>query len=118
MYLNDILKNRYGTNLKGQPLFRIVFSDAQTEKRLGTYNEFYGKIFLRTIYGVREVPKYPHIKGRYILERWCPPEVAYTPEIPETHDGSYEPVYVYQDANGDSLPVIESFTHEIIWSLF
>lgn len=112
--INDIIKSRHGVNLVGQPLFRISWSDAQTEKRFGVYNEFYGDIFVREIRGLREVPKYPYVKERWVLERWMPPALAYTSEIPSTAEGSYEPLFVFQTEQGESLPLNEEVIHKMI----
>lgn len=116
--INKKLKENYGCNLSGQPIFRVVFSDDQREKRFGKYAEYYGKIFLREFNGLKEVPKYPYLQHLWILERWMPPTLSHTIEIPETVAGSYEPVYVFQDAQGKGLPVVERVIHKIIYGLF
>ena len=112
--INEVLKTRYGTNLREQPKFRIVSSDSQFEKRFGVYNEFYGKIFIRQFKGLKEVPKYPYIKNKWVLERWMPPEVAYTRDIPETSEGSYEPLFVFQDEYENPLEIWEEAVHKLI----
>jgi len=96
----------HGLNLKGEPLYRIVWSDFQTEMRYGRFREFFQRIFLREFVGTKEVPKYNFLKERWILERWLPPELVYTPELPLSSQGSYEPIYVFQDKNGNYLPPI------------
>lgn len=116
--VNKILASKYGENLRGEPIFRISWSDDQLEKRFGVYNEFYGDIFIRTIRGLKEVPKYPYIRRAWILERWAPPELAYTDEIPETANGSYEPVFVFQTDKGVAIPIIEKEIYAIIYNLF
>lgn len=85
------------------PLFRLVWSDDQYELRKGIYNIFYGDIFVRQESGTLKVPKYSHIKERYIIELWYPPELAYTPELPESINGSYEVRYVFEDKDGNRL---------------
>lgn len=89
----------------GDPLFRLVFSDHEVEMRKGEFREFHGDIYLRTFKGTKEVPKYPYIKGRWVLEIWVSPELAFCDELPHSNRGSYEPFYVFEDANGNSLPV-------------
>ena len=113
--LNSILDRTYGQNGCGEQLFRVVFSDNLTEKRFGIFREFYGPLFVREIRGLKEVPKYPHIRGRWILEKWFPPELVYTDEIPSTSHGSYEPLFVLQDDNYEPLQLCEEFVHAIIW---
>jgi len=113
--INDRLRSIYGDNPFKQPCFRLVFSDNTLEKRLGTFVDWYGKLFIREYRGVREVPKYNYLKGKWVLEKWFPPMSV--PEI-DTSQGVYEPVYVFQDAEGKPLPVIEDFVHKIIEKLF
>jgi hypothetical protein len=117
MYINQVLKNRYGTNLQGQPIFRIVWSTKQLEKRLGTFNEFYGKIFIRTFRGVNEVPKYFWVKDCWVLEKWVPPQLAFTEEIPSSNEGSYEPLFMFRNlATGEDIPIVEQEVHRMIWT--
>jgi hypothetical protein len=94
--INDFLKN-YRKNLSNDPIFRVVWSDDLTETRFGEFNDYYGNIFLRKFIGYRQVPKYNYINERWILEKWLPAEDSYINEVPNTHNGSYEPVYVFQD---------------------
>ncbi len=99
--INKILADSFGSTLDGKPFFRLVWSDSEFEFRKGTYNEFYGQIFLRKIEGVRNVPKYNYIHQRWILERWSPPWMVQTNEI-VNHNG-YEPLYLFEDKNGNYL---------------
>jgi len=101
--LNLILERKFGRDLSGNVRFQISWSDSQTEKRLGTYNVFYGSIYLRTEKGVREVPKYPYIKGRFVLERLI---YHSNPELPISKI-SYEPIYIFESSKGESLPLNE-----------
>ena len=101
--INWILEKRFGKELTGEPRFRISWSDSQIEKRLGTYNIYSGPIFLRTETGVREVPKYPYIKERFVLERLI---YHSNPELPASRI-SYEPLYVFEDSKCESLPLSE-----------
>jgi hypothetical protein len=103
-----------GTNLTDQPLYRLVWSDNELEFRRGIFREFVGNIFVRETVGVKQVPKYSYIKARWILERWIPPDACYNPEIPNSQWGSYEPIYVFQDKNGNSLPFSEKVVYFII----
>jgi len=101
-YINKVLALS-GKNDFGQPLYRVVWSDYQLEKRKGVFRDFLGKVFLREYVGVREVPKYNYLKERWILERWLPPSIAWSPELPDSSQGSYEPIYVFQDKFGNFL---------------
>src|SRR5437899_6176000 len=92
-----------GKNEYGDPIFRCVFSDDQIEKRKGTFNEYYGKIFVRTVVGIEEVRKYPWIRKRWIIERWASGGLAYHPDLDTDKNGVYVCVYVFQDSNGNYL---------------
>lgn len=102
--INDHLKKLFGVELSGEPRFRIVWSDSQYEIRYGTYNEFYGSIFLREVKGARQTPKYPYILHRYVLEYLVP---VSNPELPNNRL-SYEPIYVFEDSKGNPLPLNET----------
>jgi hypothetical protein len=86
--------------------------------RRGKFSDFYGKIFLREVEEVREVPKYWNSPNRWVLERLCflPPDAAIHREVLATRDlditrptmnGSYEPIYFFQDKAGNPLPLTE-----------
>jgi hypothetical protein len=106
--LNQYLK-AHGVNDFGQPLYRVVWSDFQLEHRRGVFRDFIGKIFLREFVGVKEVPKYNFIKERWILERWFPPSMAWHPELPDSSQGNYEPLYVFQDRLGTTWNQLNEF---------
>ena len=57
---------RFGENLFAQPLYRIVFSDSRTDLLGGKWPD--------GVCAYREVPRYPGIKGQWILEKWVPAE--------------------------------------------
>ena len=102
--INKQLKDNYGLNNKGNANFRVVFSDDQRESRRGIYQEYAGKIFLREFIGVKEVPKYSWIKGKWILERWAGPELTYHEDIVSALDGDYVCIYIFQDIKFNYLP--------------
>ena len=90
-------------NFLGQPIFRLVKADEQFELREGDYNEFHGSLFLRTIHGIKEVPKYPQLRGFYLLEQWFDASRVYLESIKE-HNG-YECIYTFRDKNFNALPL-------------
>lgn len=100
--INDKIKV-HGVNPRGEQLFRLVWSNDQREWRHGTFNDFYGSIHLREVTETRLTPKYNYIRDRWILERWCPPELVYNRELPHSNQGSYEPIYVFESAKGQYL---------------
>lgn len=108
--LSNWLRESYGQTVTGKTKFRLVWSEDITENRKGEFNEFYGKIFLRTIVGTRELPKYNYIHNRYILEGWKDEDLSFNGEVPNAKYGDYIPIYVFEDKNGNPLPV----THKVL----
>lgn len=101
--LNSQLENLYGTDFTTrQPIWRIVWSEDQFEKRLMDVSRE-GLTLL--VPQVMEVPKYRQwIKERYVLE-----QLVIVPEVSVKELAgvkvSYEPMYVFQNAyNGEYLP--------------
>src|SRR5689334_9373374 len=83
--LNSRLVDHFGIDtVTGDAIWRIVFSEDQFEKRLGTYDDITkGGIYLRTVTEVREVPKYRQwIHKKYILERLVLVPETNLPELP------------------------------------
>lgn len=104
--INERLKDYYGRDEADRPYFRIVWSDNLTEKRYGTFEEFYGSVFLRSTTGVAEVPKYTYVKAKYVLEKLVKYNMFQKPPELIGENWSYEPIYVFQDKNGKALPVV------------
>jgi hypothetical protein len=98
---------RLGSNPSRRPLFRVVWSDDETEMRRGTFEEHYGKVYVRTVQGVKEVPKYPYVKSRWVLERWFPTSAGVLQELPDSRGGVYEPIFVLKGPEGQFLPLNE-----------
>lgn len=117
--INNFLKGIAKVPLRDtEPIFRLVWSEDQFELRRGTFNEFYGKIFLREVTGVRQVRKYNYIHEKWVLEQWYPPQFCNQEELPESRRGSYEPIYVFQDKRGNALPVKKAVIEYIIHTRF
>lgn len=113
--LNQRLIEYFGIDTStGDPIFRIVWSDDQTEKRLVPTLDT-GIQLLHP--EVREVKKYPYIQHLYVLER-----LVIVPEenIQELVGlkMSYEPIWVYCDQYRNPLPPIWNATKFAIDCLF
>ena len=98
-----------GKYLDGRPLYRIVWSSGQLEKRMGDFEDYYGHILIRRTYkAVREVPKYSYCMDRWILEKLVfldPEHQTIRFELITRKVYDYEPIFVFQKSNGDPLPV-------------
>lgn len=104
--INKRLVEHFGIDtLSGSPIWRIVWSEDQFEKRLGVYDDYSpGGIYLRTVKEVREVPKYRQwIQKKYVLERLVVVPEMNQEELP-TAKVSYEPIWVFEDKDGNYLP--------------
>ena len=105
--INKSLKDLYSTDIvTGLPIFRIVWSEDEMEKRYGTFDDFLPgtQIFLRTVTETREVPKYRQwIHNKHILERLVLVPEFQQHELPSSKV-SYEPLWVFEDRVGNYLP--------------
>ena len=114
--INEFLK-KFGTSETGVPKYRIVWSDFQTEIRIGTFREFYNTTFLREVTGPREVPKYPFIKERWLFEVFVPGFYANNPELPFSGAGQYECVYIFQDKDDKYLDPVFPVAEILVYKL-
>lgn len=112
--LNKRLIDRYGKTLSGEAHFRLVWSNDLFEHRKGTFNEFYGRIFLRTVKGIKLCRKYNYINDRWLLEMW-----RYTENPPQeiVDPDNYDCVYVFEDKDGNPLPIEERVLEIIIFNI-
>ena len=100
--INRALINRFGINTDTtDPMYRIVFSDDQFEKRLTKYTDSGVELLLPE---VRLLPKYKQwIKHKYVLEN-----LVVVPEFQRAELAgaklSYEPLFVFEDDAGNPLP--------------
>src|SRR3972149_7749627 len=117
--INKHLLDTYGYFAIDTPNFRVVYSDDQYEKRFGTFEDYNGSIFIRRVTETREVPKYWHIKERYILERAMP---ILTPDAQkELVDKKFDYYVVWTFETGDgkkSLPPLYAVCHYVIETIY
>ena len=113
--LNARLEEYFGIDLiSGQAIFRIVWSDDQTEKRKVERLDN----GIQLLYPeVREVKKYPYIQHLYLLER-----LVLIPDMNKEELAgqkmSYEPLWVYCDQNKNPLPPIWLATKFVVDTLY
>jgi hypothetical protein len=98
--INRKLSERYGLDLDGQPKYRVVWSTDQVETRVGRFEDFVGDILIRTYSGARECKKYSYCPDRWILESRV---ATNNPEL--VSKMSYEPLWIFQDKQGNFLPL-------------
>lgn len=94
--INRKLKRKFG-EIEGKQKFRIVWSDAQTE-----FRKLFHVSGIQLLYPeIRETAKYPYAPSQWVMERW----VAHggNAEIATMEGGTYEPVWTFRAANGESL---------------
>lgn len=98
-HLNNLLISEYG-RVENYPRYRVVFSDTETEDRWVTHTREGMQLINPR---VEKRWKYKHyIQGRYILERFLDIPFGMSTDLVEKF--SYEPVWVFQDRQGEYLP--------------
>jgi len=114
--LNKQLRDLYGVDtVSGLPIWRIVWSETQFEKRLTNFTD--GGIEL--LYPeIRELPKYRQwIQEKYVLE-----QLVVVPAINLNELGgakvSYEPKYVYMDKGMNYAPPCIEVSQFIIDTIY
>src|SRR6187399_909819 len=108
--LNQRLKDYYGIDtVTTDPIFRIVWADDQVEKRLVEYLDTGIALLFPE---VREVKKYPYLKGLYVLERLVVIPEINAKDLPASKI-SYEPLWAYRDARDNPLPPIWEATSSL-----
>lgn len=112
--LNERLRHHFGLDSDtGRSMFRIVWAEDQTEKR--EVSDVEGMQLLFPI--VKEVKKYPYLKGMHVLERLVVVPDVNQNELP-TQKLSYEPVWAYCDAHRLPVPPIWTATKFIVDTLY
>lgn len=111
--INQWVKDIYGCDITGKPKFRVSWTTGQLEKIHGRFNVFYGEIFVREEVGVKEQPKYPYDKDRWVLEK-----LEYnTGNAQLTENYSYEPIFIFKDKHGLFLPLERKVVALILFQL-
>lgn len=113
--LNERLKEYFGIDTEStDPIFRVVWSDAQYENRLTD----------RTPTGIQlltpqvtKLPKYQWVKAKYILER-----LVIVPELQQIElaglQKSYEPLWVFENKKGEAVPPVWEAIKMIIDTMY
>lgn len=103
--INEFLRNQYGIDSDdSEPIFRVVWSEDQTEHRLCQFTESGMQLIVPE---VRLVKKYYYINNLFVLERR-----VLVPEVNQKElcglKKSYEPLWVFHDRHGNPVrPTIQ-----------
>lgn len=110
--INRDLKRIWGPaphDAMGRAHFRLAMT-TQIEKRIGTVVNFTeGGLYRNTVKGVHTLPKY-NFSGHYDTPKWVLERLMFAPlpEVPESNNGSYEPIHVFPHIDGHCvMPNIE-----------
>lgn len=112
--------------LDGRPIYRVVWSWDQLEKRFSDkWTDWYGQILIRSEHkGVREIRKYWYMKTPcWVLEKlifmrgqWHLKELM--KELVEAQNGTYEPILpFFHEQSNKHLPVDEETVGNIVHRL-
>lgn len=69
--INQRLRDIYGKDFLDQPIYKVVWSADEIEKRFSTFEDYVPgtNILLRRSTEVREVKKYTYLEPQYVLEK-------------------------------------------------
>lgn len=98
--INDSLIDEFGKAWNNWPIYRVVWSEDQFEKRLTHFTDAGIQLLIPE---VRELPKYRQwIHNKYVLEQLITvPEVNKEDLVEKI---TYEPLFVFEDKHGNPLP--------------
>lgn len=98
--INARLIDYFGIAWNGLPIWRVVWSEDQFEKRITAYDDKGAQLLIPEI---RELPKYRQwIHNKYVLER-----LTVVPDINKDtliDKITYEPIFVFETGKGEALP--------------
>jgi hypothetical protein len=99
----------------GKPIWRIVWSEDQLEKRLTSFTDSGLQLLVPE---VRLLPKYRQwIQNKHVLERLTIVPEINSDELP-SEKLSYEPIYVFETAEGKALPPRSDVSKFVIDTLY
>ena len=118
--INKWLDDSFGRTPENYPYFRLIWSTGITEKRYSEFHDFSGDILIRVVRETREVLKYPFAQDRWIIERIKPVDKqALDAGGLRTDDKfTYEEVYIFQDKEGNFLPLSPEMAEAAIYLYF
>ncbi len=113
-YINEKLRDNFGIDtVSGLPIWRVVWSTDQLEKRLTKFTET-GIELVRP--EVIEMKKYiPSLQDRYVLER-----LVVVPDFQQKEiltAISYEPLFFFENAKNEPLPPFYRVAEFVIYNV-
>lgn len=99
----SLFLDQYGKSLDNRSKFRLVWSTDQFEVRRSLFEYSLNGIYIGLQEEIRRVPKYMMIQDRWILEELVLGQAH--PDLLESFNGTYEPLYVFESSAGIPLPV-------------
>lgn len=110
--INQRLADTYGYFESSHPMWKLVFADDEVEKRIMTHDKHGHELLIPE---VKEVKKYKQwISGKFVLERIIP-VYGQTDLVTSL---SYEPVFVFQDADRNFLPYRWDVIEIVIYGIY
>jgi len=103
--INEQLINHFGVDtVSGEAIWRVAWAEDHFEKRHGTWEDYSPNgIYLRTVTETRVVPKYPHLRGKYVLEQLVGIPSVNRKDLPGQMT-SYEPIHPFWNGKMEYLP--------------
>lgn len=98
--INRELVKKYGTDVAKRPMYRIVQNTKSlTELRRGSVDHYAGRIYVGSVEGVHELPKYSYVKEDF----WILEQLFYTTNPELVSKVSYEPLWIFKTDNDEYL---------------
>lgn len=92
--------------LTDKPVFKLSWSEDLYELRRADwpiYADESQKIIVAYSNCVKRAKKYNWIKDRWLLEQFVPPEFSYNEDLPDSKNGDYTCIYVFESSEGKPL---------------
>lgn len=103
--INDFLASQEKVPNTEKPMFRLMWSNNDFEWRKLDNGEF------------KFVRKYPFINSRWMFQQWMPPEIVKALDLPESNQGYYETLYVFEDKNGKALDLNKQVVEFLLYHI-
>lgn len=103
--INDFLASQEKIPNTEKPMFRLKWSNDDYEWRKLDNGEF------------KFVRKYPFINNRWMFQQFMPPDIVKALELPESNQGYYETLYVFEDKWQKALPLNQQVIEFLLYHI-